>query len=226
MGISAMAESYSTVALSYDYTEMKANHRSLLTKFGYEGKDKKGAFNGLGVQYNYGIGISNLPMNVEVGLKFNVGFLGKTLNSPGSQTTDNSMLMRLSVPVSYIYHFNFKKVTVSPYAGLDFRFNLLAQTKSTTTTFIYNGETEKYEVEKSDPVTKSYFSKEDVANETANRFQAGWHLGVRVGFGSYFVGIEGGTDFNPFWNVNKGEGKINKDKITTGNLAVSVGYKF
>lgn len=231
-GLVAKAESYSTVAISYDNTGLTANYKGLLSLAGFEDKDKSGSLNGFGLQYNYGIGISRLPMNVEVGLKWSMGFTKHTYNESYGDTnfeeSASTSLMRLGIPVSYIYHFNVKNMlTISPYAGLDFRFNLMAKTKWSATEYNYDDNDGTYDSDEYDDENINWFSKDDMAGYTANRFQMGWHIGVRFEVKSIFLGLEYGTDFMPFWSVTEYNGNKNvKNHINTGNFALSLGYKF
>ena len=230
-GAAAQAESYSTVAISYDNTGLTSNRKDILEMAGFESKAKSGSLNGFGLQYNYGIGIGSLPMNVEVGLKWNMAFAKHTYNEDFNygnyEEKANMTLMRLNIPVSYIYHFNVKNIlNISPYAGLDFRFNLLAKTKWSGTEYILNNDG-TYDAEDLEDETINWFSKDDMGGYTANRFQMGWHIGVRFEVQKIFLGLEYGTDFMPLWSVNENVGSKNiKSHINTGNFALSLGYKF
>lgn len=231
-GAFAQAENYSSVAISYDNTGLTANNKGILQMAGFEYKAKSGSLNGFGLQYNYGIGISELPMNVEVGLKWSMGFTKHTYNESNSygnfEETISTSLMRLGIPVSYIYHFNVKNLlTISPYAGLDFRFNLMAKTKWSGTEYSFDSSEGSYDSDDLDDESINWFSKDDMGGYTANRFQMGWHLGVRFEVRKIYLGLEYGTDFMPLWSVTEYNGSKNvKNHINTGNFALSLGYKF
>lgn len=223
---SSSAENYSTISLSYDYLGLSASQKGMMSDLGYAEKDKSGALNGLGLQYNYGIGIGNLPMNVELGAKFSVGFLGKSYHEDEVNFKFNTQMMRLSIPISYIYHFHLKNnISIAPYVGLDFRLNLLADTKVVGQVEYYDPDTETYDIEEED-YKYSWFDKDEMGLNPAKRFQMGWHLGVRFEFNKVLLGIEGGTDFLPFWNYTYMANKTKKEHINTSNLAISIGYKF
>ena len=220
IGVTAQAENYSTLSVSYDNTQLwYGDNRGNDGGLGAIGVDgNKSSLNGFGLQYNYGIGLGSKPMNIEVGLKWNMGFKSASIteNYYGDfyENKFSTQFMRLSIPVSYIYHFHVNDMfAIAPYAGLDFRFNLLAKTK-------WKGyEDGELDYEES----WSWFDKAEMGDDVSKRFQMGWHVGVRFEVKKCFLGVEYGTDFMPFW-TSKWEGE--KSHINTGNLAVSVGYKF
>lgn len=223
----ANADNYSTASLSYDNMHLQYGSNfgedEGLFMMGQEGNGM--SLNGFGLQYSYGFGLGKLPMNLEVGLKWNMIF-NQTSEKDYDYDYDtkyifeekfNTRFMRLSIPISYIYHFNLKNnIVVAPYAGVDLRFNLLG---STTYKYI---ESDKY-----GKVTEeekwNYFSKEDMGDATFNRFQFGWHLGVRLEYTKIFLGLEYGTDFNPLFSYKD---DIYKEHINTGNFSLNIGYKF
>lgn len=229
---SSSAENYSTIELSYDNTQISANKPKMLGGFGID-KGKSFSLNGVGLQYNYGIGVSRLPMNVEIGLKLSAGFNGKTLITNGGirENKYNTQLIRLAIPVSYIYHIPVKdSFSIAPYVGLDFRFNLIANTKYSSKFLVPDGEG-GYDIEEEDDedvdTGGSWFDKTKHGFTTANRFQMGWHIGARFEFSKVFIGIEYGTDFIPFLSYTTKDGnKDKKNTFNTGNLAVGIGYKF
>lgn len=232
-GLAAQAESYSTIAISYDNTGLTSNQKGVLTSMGFDEKAKSGSLNGFGLQYNYGIGISQLPMNVEVGLKWSMGFTSHKYSESyssyvNSEENIKTNLMRLAIPVSYIYHINVKNVmNISPYAGIDFRFNLMANTKYSGAEYTFDPSTGSYDADDYEDITQNWFSKDDMGGSTANRFQMGWHIGVRFEVKSIFLGLEYGTDFMPFWSYKNLSGnKKDNLHINTGNFALSLGYKF
>lgn len=220
--MAANAENYSFVALSYDNTQLWYGD-NFGTKDGLSviGHDSNSAsLNGFGIQYTYGIGITKLPMNIEVGLKWNMGFDGTKINEEyqgvNLQEKINTQFMRLSIPVSYIYHWKATDlITIAPYAGFDFRFNLLAKTKDKLTTNVAGVAAAEQEMD--------WFNKDDMGDDTANRFQLAWHIGVRFEVSKLFLGLEYGTDMMPFWSA---EYLTAKQHINTGNFSLNVGFKF
>lgn len=229
----AMADGYNMVQLSYDNVTMTNNKTTSPYTFLGGAKnsgdlkwDKSGSFNGVGLEYIHGFGIGNKPMYIEVGGKFSFTFFHKTAKVSGDlegydavgNFTMNQNLIRLGIPVSYAYKFHCgNNFSVTPYAGLDFRFNLASSIKYKENVTIYD-DGDAYEDESDyDPI--NVFSKDDTADQAWNRFQLGWHIGARVEYLRYSLGLNLGTDFIPMW-------KYEKHNLSTFNLSLSLGYRF
>ena len=229
--MAASAQNYSIVSLSYDNTQLwygsNPSSKAGLSALGHE--SNSASLNGFGIQYSYGIGLGDKPMNVEVGLKFSMGFdSAKESESYSGITVENKVstqLMRLGIPVSYIYHFNINdQFAIAPYAGLDFRFNLLAKSTYKATA---KGSVAGVSIDEEEKSTLDWFKKDGDNGvgefSTFNRFQMGWHVGVRFEYTKLFLGLEYGTDFIPAMSHSE-DGF--KHHINTGNFALSVGCKF
>lgn len=194
--------SYNLLGVSYDNTNLSGKN--------FEFNDKKSmGLNGFAVEYIHGFGLSSTnPMYLELGAKFNMGF--------GSNTDEGyelkMQMMRLSVPVSYAWRFGLGDgMALTPYAGIDFRFNVL-------------GRVNEIEPNGDESGWNSVFSKDDMGeDDTWNRFQLGWHVGARFEYSRVFLGVSYGTDFIKAFKYDE-EGE--KCHVTTGNLAVTVGYRF
>lgn len=225
----AMADGYNMVQLSYDNVTMTNNKSKSIYEFlagtkNNEAKyDKTGSFNGFGLEYIHGFGIGNKPMYIEVGGKFSFTFFHKSAKikedyDDVTTTTINQNLIRLGIPVSYAYKFHCgNNFSVTPYAGLDFRFNLASsRTFKEVNTSYGDGYADEEESE-DDPV--NLFSKDDTYDQAWNRFQMGWHIGARVEYLRYSLGLNLGTDFIPMW-------KYEKYNLNTFNISVSLGYRF
>lgn len=218
--VSVWAEGYNLFSLSFDNVSMSANNKLgdyFLTD--EAGKGRHGSFNGLGIEYNRGISIAKKPMFVELGAKVSFTFYSKTFDIQERYESEKynlkANLIRLCIPVSYAYRFNLKNnLAVTPYAGLDLRFNLAANGKDTYEYF-------DREDQSSSSVEDSFnfFDKDDVGDYTWNRFQIGWHIGARVEWTKFFLGLNFGTDFNPVMGY-KGQ------NLTSFDLALNLGIKF
>ncbi len=176
-------------------------------------KDENFSLNGFGIEYIHAFNLGRtLPMAIELGA--NVNF---NLGTPydGKKYDDNwSIKMRdfnLQVPLNYIYRINISdSFAISPYLGLNFKLHLLTQGKE---------ESENKYGDYSDGDWYSYFNKDDMGDDTWNRFQMGWHVGLSFQYSVIYLGVQYGTDFIPAYSF---EG----DKWNTGNLKVSLGYCF
>lgn len=191
--------SYNLVGVSYDNLRLSGKNYDF-------GNDKSWGLNGFGVEYTHGFSLSSsLPMYLEAGFKFNIGYGSKSIDEDYDDYSYKikMQMMRLNVPVSYAWRFNVGDgMAVTPYAGLDFRFNVLGRIKA------------------NDDEWMSVFNEDDMGeDETWNRFQLGWHIGVGFNYKHLYVGVNYGTDFiNAF--------KYKKSSVSSGNLGITLGYTF
>ena len=67
----------------------------------------------------------------------------------------------------------------------------------------------------------------DGDDNTWNRFQMGWHVGVGFQYKPIYLGVQYGTDFIPAYSHKYTyDGESETYKINTGNLKVTLGYVF
>lgn len=109
-------------------------------------------------------------------------------------------MLSVKVPLSLIYKFDIpnSSFVLMPNAGLDFRFNILAKMSD-------------------DDDSISLFDKDDMGSgNTWNRFQIGWHIGLKACIGEGFlIGASYGTDFSEI-----------ADKLHVNTTTVSLGFTF
>lgn len=219
--VSAMAESYNLFSLSFDNVSMTANNKLgdfFLTD--EPGKGRHGSFNGLGIEYDRGFSISKkLPMFVEVGAKVSFTFYSKTFEEQSfseSEKYNLSMnLIRFNIPVSYAYRFKLnKKYSITPYAGLDLRFNLAANAKQKYEYFDRDDQSSS-----TTELSMNMFDEDDMGSYTFNRFQLGWHVGLRAEMNKFLLGLSCGTDFIPVMGY-KGQ------NLNSFDLSLNLGVKF
>lgn len=192
--------SYNLIGVSYDNTHLGGKD------YGYSDEESL-SLNGFGLEYTHGFGLSRtLPMYLEIGLKWNMGF-GAWEPDDYDYEKNSYQMMRFNVPVSYAWRFAIgENFSVTPYAGIDFRFNAMGRTKF---------ELDDYEEDE----WVNLFDKDDMYGDTWNRFQMGWHVGVRAEYSHVFLGVNYGTDFIKAYSKHKSH-------VSTGNLNVSLGYRF
>lgn len=94
----------------------------------------------------------------------------------------NLSMLSAKVPLSLIYKFDIpnSSVSIMPNAGLDLRFNILAKLSD-------------------DDDSINLFDKDDMGSSKAtwNRFQIGWHIGLKALLGqSFMIGASYGSDFS------------------------------
>lgn len=201
----AHPSSYNLIGVSYDNTHLG---------FHEKGEPSEGlGLNGFGLEYTHGFGLSQAyPMYIEIGLKWNMGFGSDSYKDEYESEKASYQLMRVNVPVSYAWRFGFgDNFSITTYTGIDFRFNAMAR---------YKWESE-YRGNKDESDWYNLFDKKDVGeDDTWNRFQMGWHVGVRAEYSRAFFGINYGTDFI---HAMKHDDYYH---VSTGNLALTLGYRF
>ncbi len=212
---------YNRIALSYNNTHFGFNE--------YLGSDNNFNLNGFGVNYIHGFSVSKrLPMFIETGVNFNFELESKISNkqiyNDWIRTKSTKQFINMQVPVNFTYRFTITDgVYVAPYAGLNFKLNIIGRYKDEMKTSFSDSELKDLFVDPEDFEGKwiSVFSKRDMGSNdyTCNRFQVGWHIGAGLTYKSFYLGLQYGTDFTPIY-------KYKDDKINTGNLKVSLGYTF
>jgi len=218
----ANAEGYNRVSMSYDWQHFSMNKD-------YTGSDKSEgrSLNGFGLNYNHGFGVAE-NMFVEAGLNFNFGFGTENLsekqevNGYSFQEKQKMTNINMRIPVNFVYRFNLTDdFTLAPYAGINFKLNLVSKIKDTLDTNWdeYDNSDEKWVNLYSD-------SEENMGDKDAtwNRFQMGWQVGVGLSYQKYYLGIEYGTDFIPAYSHDFEGGY--KPKVNSQALKVSLGYTF
>ena len=140
------------------------------------------------------------PLFLEAGGGVQYAFKSDFMKKYFRETGVTFSMLSIKVPMSLIYKFDIPNTSVSliPNAGLDFRFNILAN---------YSGKALTKDV--------NLFDKDEIA-DTWNRFQIGWHIGLKAKIGENFLlGAAYGTDFSEI---------AKKTHISTATI--SLGYAF
>lgn len=156
------------------------------------------SFTGLSLVYNNANGLtSSVPLFLEWGIGAQYSFASDFMD------IDDITFSMLSakVPFSLIYKFDIPNSTISlmPNAGLDFRFNIFAKLSN-------------------DDDSANLFDKDDMegSSNTWNRFQVGWHIGLKARFGeSFMLGAAYGSDFSEI-----------SDDVHIHTPSISLGFTF
>jgi len=172
--------------------------------------------NGFGIDYIHGFHISeSLPLFLETGLNFNYNFGSKDLIDEDDDTFTLKMQdMNFQVPVNVAWRFGITEdLSIAPYVGLNFKLHLMSRMK---------GEYDGADTEWIDVFSDS---DEDMGDkdETWNRFQMGWHVGVGFQYQPLYLGVQYGTDFIAAYSHDF-DGY--KPKVSTGNLKIVLAYTF
>lgn len=132
-----------------------------------------------------------IPLYVEGGLNLRYCFYSK------NEETDN--YLSLNLPVNIAYKFSIPGVdglSLVPYLGLHLTGSILG-----TATV--------------DDETYNFFSEDDMGDNTANRFQFGWQIGVGVNYKSLYLGVGYSAEFTQYF-----------EDVNTGGLTLSLGLNF
>ncbi len=215
---------YDRISLSYQYDMMKLDVK--------DADDQN--LNGVAIDYIHGFSVSKtLPIFIETGIGFNVGFWGDSDNdykmTTPSGTCDaelknNLTTLSVSIPVNVAYKFNINNdFSIHPYLGLNLKFNALAQNKykfdcedSDIQDDVDDLSDKEFEDSFGVPRSYSMFDKDYTGKDGQwKRFQLGWHIGVGVNYKAFYVGLSYGTDFMEL-----------AKKLNTSTFKIGVGYNF
>ena len=157
MSVSAQ-EAFQTFYLQYNPSWQKYSHNSYTLSTSY---------NELSLGYSYAMPVASFPLYVEFGGAVQWAF--KSEDNDGYDTTSN--LIAAKIPVNALYGIQVSDaITILPYAGPYFRFNILGKNKVK-----HGGQSE----------TTDWFSDGD-----AKRFQIGLNAGCRVNIkDTFFAGV-------------------------------------
>jgi hypothetical protein len=153
------------------------------------------SLNGVSVDYLHGFSVSQtMPLYIEVGVNGNY--------ATGDDDDCDYTSINAQIPVNLAYRFapsnNF---ALMPFIGLNFKGGIKLEEETS-----YN--------------ERDFYSEDDMGDdETYNRFQAGWHIGVGGQFNKFYIGLQYGTDFLAAYSKKK-------KKVDTSDFKLSVAYCF
>lgn len=223
---SASAEDYNRIGISYNNNHFGFNDQ--LNDGAFEGLFDGISLNGAGINYIHGFSLSqSTPIFIETGINANFGVGStdtKALLTDGYDYYSTEIELKaqnvnLQVPVNFVYRIAASDdVTIAPYAGLNFKFNIVTKLKAKLSANGKSVESDWFSLFSEDDMEKAFGD-----DGTGNRFQMGWHIGVGVQYKPLYLGVSYGTDFIAAYS-QKFYGK--SAKINTRNLTVNVGYTF
>lgn len=194
--------------------------------------DVKGAenysTNGVGINYITGISLSKeTPIFFQTGARVDLGFgtIDKEDSAYGVDMKVTTLSAAIPANIAYKFTLNDGRMTITPYAGLNFKFNILGKGKldyddnsdEDDDYYDYYGSDYDDEGEDSDD-SMNFFDKKDMGgNKDAvwKRFQIGWQIGATMSFSSFYVNVEYGTDFSEL-----------AKKLKTSTFAIGAGFNF
>lgn len=185
---SSDSQPFGTFYVEYNPTTVHYSHGGYSNNTNYQG---------ISVGGNYFMPFAG-SLGADFGLKLQYFFRNE--DKSGIETKDNMLAATIPVNLAYDWHVT-DGFVVYPYAGLFARFDISAQRK------IESGKSSK----KYNP-----FSKDDMGDDTYNRFQFGWQAGVNFRI-SDIVTIGGGywMDLNEL-----------TDDIKTRGFNIQLGVNF
>ena len=187
--------------------------------------------NGLTLGYLRGTNIvKSLPLFVEYGANLQWTFGRSRTDWDYTDLSTRFNMLSINVPVNVAFRFSFfnDDFSVTPYLGLNMRFNVVGVTKHKYDDYAGDGE----------EVTIRYnmFSEEDELEEVSDgvyktgmgegcalkRFQVGFNCGVAFSYREYSFGVGYVTDFNKIVKPDVDDPITGRMGVTT----ISVGYNF
>lgn len=203
--------------------------------------------NGFSIGYTKGISIAKrLPFFIETGL--NMQYARKSFDSedqenifgyPYTITIDNSYYvpckatystLNFKIPVNLAYKLSFNKVSLTPYAGINFKINAIGKLNLAIedTDDLPDGISEddiwdEFEdrdtgFKKSNNLMDKKEAEDQLGydkDEVWKRFQMGWQIGVGLDYNSLHVGLGYTKDFIELCK-----------KVKTSSVLVTLGYNF
>ncbi len=213
----ANAEDYNRIGVSYNNTHFGFNSAA-------GDSDDNFSTNGFGIGYTHGFSLSSsCPIFLETGLNLNFGFDSSSEENKmeqggywmSSKVTSKKQFMDLQIPVNFVYSFHAtENFSISPYVGLNFKVNVLGRYRNDVDvdSNLPSNVLDKDNLNGSSDWL-SVFSKDDMdgGDNTWNRFQMGWQVGVGFQYKPVYLGVQYGTDFIPAF-------KYKEAKVNTGTF--------
>lgn len=177
-------------------------------------------FNGGAVGYNMDFRISeSKPLYIGTGLDLHMVTRSKTYYQDEQYNLVNikqrTTFINMNVPVDIslripLYH----NLTFTPFAGLNFRIQLYGHNRNRIQAGADSSQLEgildRMEL---GPADGNLFSEKDYGDAHLNRFQMGWHAGIRLQYRHISLQASYGSDFV----------KLHRN-LGSSNLIISVGY--
>lgn len=155
-----------------------------------------------------------LPVGFPLYLQYGAGLQYTTgkIDIFSKDARFNMLSAKVPVNVMYVHTFSKFNISVMPYAGLNVRCNLLAQSK------------DKYEDwdEEGEEIVKitNMLSEDDMDGDPFNRFVMGWQVGAKVAYDRYMLGIGYEGPVTSLYKIEDGV------RTTVGYVNISLGIKF
>lgn len=165
-------------------------------------------FHGLNVGYTKGLSLNgNVPLYLEVGANVQFNMYSEEEYDYAHDLTMTFLQAQIPVNVTYLFPLGDSGITLAPYAGLSAKFNILGKQKLENPD---NGNS--HEVD--------FFSKDDLGDDTAKRFQVGMQLGANITFGEKLnLGIGYQRDLTSYMEYDH-------EKLMFHGFVATIGFNF
>lgn len=165
-------------------------------------------FHGLNVGYTKGLSLNgNVPLYLEVGANVQFNLYSEEEYDYAHDLTMTFLQAQIPVNVTYLFPLGDSGITLAPYAGLSAKFNILGKQKLENPD---NGNS--HEVD--------FFSKDDLGDDTAKRFQVGMQLGANITFGEKLnLGIGYQRDLTSYMEYDH-------EKLMFHGIVATIGFNF
>lgn len=212
-GWNSLYVQYNSIGTSYSLSSLndeKEDYGDMIQKM-IDDSGLSEKLNAFSIGYNRTINLTpSAPLYLEIGAALQYAFYSDEVDlNDYYETKFTGSMLTAKIPVSLLYHVAIPNsdFAIEPFAGIDFKYNIIGTAKSEET----YGKTKKEE--KIDNI----FDKKDCDGHPANRFQAGWHVGANFVYKKAFIGVSYGKDFSKFHDDI--DLKIN-------TLSATLGYRF
>ena len=165
-------------------------------------------FHGLNIGYTKGISLNgNAPLYLEVGANVQFNMYTEKEYDYAHDLTLTMLQAQIPVNITYLFPLGDSGITLAPYAGLSAKFNILGKEKLENPD---NGNSHEMD----------YFSKDDMGDFAAKRFQVGMQLGANITFGeNWNLGIGYQRDLTSFMEADS-------HKLMFHGIVATVGFNF
>lgn len=165
-------------------------------------------FHGLNVGYTKGLSLNgNVPLYLEVGANVQFNMYSEEEYDYAHDLTMTFLQAQIPVNVTYLFPLGDSGITLAPYAGLSAKFNILGKQKLENPN---NGNSHKVDL----------FSKDDMGDFAAKRFQVGMQLGANITFGeNWNLGIGYQRDLTSYMEEDP-------HKLMFHGIVATVGFNF
>lgn len=197
-GWNSLYVQYNSIGTSYSLSSLydeKEDYGDMIQKM-IDDSGLSEKLNAFSIGYNRAINLTpSAPLYLEIGAALQYAFYSDEIDlNDYYETKFTGSMLTAKIPASLLYHVAIPNsdFAIEPFAGIDFKYNIIGTVKSEETYKNY-GETKKDE-KKIDNI----FDKKDCKGHPANRFQAGWHVGANFIYKKAFIGVSYGKDFSKF----------------------------